>query len=62
MFNDLPRPFMVGDIKIWPVHSRAEFSHFIAYQGTPHYFRSRNDAILFAKDKQAITDEDGLCD
>jgi len=62
MFNDLPRPFMVGSIKIWPVHSRAGFSHFIAYQGKPHYFRSKNDAILFAKDKQAITDEKGLCD
>jgi len=62
MFDNLPSPFTMKGIKIWPCHSRAEFSHFIAYEGKPYYFRSKNAAILFAKDKQAIDDPEGLCD
>jgi hypothetical protein len=62
MWDDLPCPFMVGTIKIWPVHSRPEFSWFVAYEGKPFYFRTKNSAILFARDKQAMEDPEGLCD
>ena len=62
MWDDLPMPFMVGAIKVWPVHARAEFSHFIAHEGKPHYFRTKNAAILFAKDRQAMEDPENLCD
>lgn len=62
MFSDLPAPIMIGAIKLWPVHSRPESSWFIAYEGKPYYFRSKQEAILFAKDKQAMHDDEGLCD
>ena len=62
MFEDLPWPFMVGDIKIWPAHSRPGMRWFIAYEGKPYWFRSKNEAVLFAKDKQAMEDPEGLCD
>lgn len=62
MWDDLPEPFMVGSIKLWPVHSRPEFSWFIAYEGKPYYFRSKNEAMLFAKDRQSIEDSEMLCD
>jgi hypothetical protein len=62
MFDDLPAPFMAGAIKIWPVHSRAEFSWFIAYEGRPFYFKTKNSAILFARDKQSMEDQENLCD
>ena len=53
---------MTGSIKIWPVHSRADYKFFIAYDGKPYYFRSYNEALLFAKDKQSIDDPEMLCD
>jgi hypothetical protein len=53
---------MVNEIKVWPVHSRAEFSWFVAYEGKPFYFKTKNSAILFARDKQAMEDPEGLCD
>jgi hypothetical protein len=62
MWDDLPCPFMVGAIKIWPVHSRPEFQWFVAYEGKPFYFRTKNSAILFARDKQALEDSENLCD
>lgn len=62
MWSDLPCPFVVGAIKIWPVHSRPEFQWFVAYDGKPFYFKTKNSAILFAKDKQAMEDPEGLCD
>jgi hypothetical protein len=62
MLDDLPMPFMVGAIKIWPVHGRAGFSHFVAFEGKPYYFKSKNAAILFARDRQAMEDPEGLCD
>ena len=62
MWDDLPCPFMVGAIKIWPVHSRPEFQWFVAYEGKPFYFRTKNSAILFARDKQAMEDSENLCD
>ena len=49
MWNDLPMSRMVGNIKIWPVHSRPEYRWFVAYDGKPHYFRSWNEAVLFVK-------------
>lgn len=55
-------PFMVGNVKVWPCASRPGFQWFIAFDGQPFYFRSRNEAILFARDRQAMTDPEGLCD
>jgi len=62
VFDDLPAPFSVGTIKIWPVHSRPGFAHFIAFEGKPFYFRSRAEAMLFARDRQSMEDPEGLCD
>jgi hypothetical protein len=62
MFDDLPAPFNIGPVKIWPCASRPGFQHFIAWEGRPYYFRSRNDAILFAKDRCSVEDHEGLCD
>jgi hypothetical protein len=62
MFDDLPAPFMAGAIKIWPCMSRPGFAHFIAHEGKPYYFRSRNEAVLFAKDCQSVDDPEFLCD
>jgi hypothetical protein len=53
---------MVGAIKLWPVHSRPGFSWFIAYEGRPYYFKSKNEALLFAKDAQSGSDPEGLVD
>lgn len=54
-------PFMVGSVKVWPCCSRPGFSWFIAHAGQPHYFRSKDAAVLFAKDAQSA-DPEGLCD
>lgn len=62
MWDDLPEPFMVGVIKLWPAHSRPGMKWFIAYEGRPYYFRSKNEALLFARDRQSIEDPEGLCD
>jgi hypothetical protein len=56
MFSDLPMPFMVGAVKLWPVHSRPEFSWFLAYEGKPFYFRSKQEAVLFARSVQKDKD------
>jgi len=61
-FDDLPCPFMVGAIKLWPVHSRPSFQWFIAHEGKPYYFKSKNEALLFAKDAQSGSDPEGLVD
>lgn len=62
ILGDLPQPFMVGSIKVWPCASRPGFQHFIAYEGRPYWFKSRNEAVLFARDKQSMNDSEGLCD
>jgi hypothetical protein len=62
MWEDLPMPFMVGAIKIWPCMSRPGFAHFIAYEGKPYYFRTKNEAILFARDRQSMEDPENICD
>lgn len=62
MFDDLPMPFMVGTVKIWPAHSRPGFRWFIAYGGKPHWFRGKNEAMLFARDCQSLEDSENLCD
>lgn len=62
MFDDLPEPFMAGTIKLWPVHSRPDMKWFIAYEGKPYYFRTKNEALLFVRDKQSIEDTEMLCD
>jgi hypothetical protein len=62
MLDDLPAPFMVDKIKVWPCMSRPGFRWFIAYEGKAHYFRSKSEAILFAKDQQAVEDQENLCD
>ncbi len=60
MFDDLPSPFMIGTIKLWPAHSRPGFPWFIAHNGKPYYFRSKEQAVLFAKDVQSGNDPEGL--
>lgn len=62
LLSDLPAPFMVESIKVWPCASRPGFSWFIAFGGRPHYFKNRAEAILFAKDVQSGYDFEGLCD
>ena len=62
MWDDLPAPFMVGAIKIWPAHSRLGMQWFIAHEGRPYYFPSKSAAVLFAKDRQSIEDPEMLCD
>jgi len=62
MLNDLPAPFKAGAMKVWPCASRPGWSWFIAYEGKPYYFRNRAEAILFARDRQAMEDEENLCD
>lgn len=62
MFDDLPEPFMVGAIKLWPVHSRPDMKWFIAYEGRPYYFRTKNEALLFARDRQSVEDSEMLRD
>jgi hypothetical protein len=62
MWEDLPMPFMVGAIKIWPCMSRPGFAHFVAYEGKPYYFRTKNEAILFARDRQSMEDPENICD
>jgi hypothetical protein len=57
MFDDLPSPFMAGSVKVWPCASRPGFQWFIAFGGQPHYFRSRTEAMLFAKDVQSVTND-----
>jgi hypothetical protein len=47
--DDLASPFRIGAIKIWPVHSRPDFSWFIAYDGKPFYFKTKGEAENFAK-------------
>ena len=62
MLDDLPAPFTVAAIKIWPVHSRPEFQWFIAFEGKPYYFKTKSEALLFVRDRQAIDDPEFLCD
>jgi hypothetical protein len=52
MWDDLPEPFMVESIKIWPCLSRPEFRWFIAFEGKPYYFQTKGDAMLFAQNQQ----------
>ena len=47
--DDLASPFKIGAIKIWPVHSRSDFSWFIAHDGKPYYFKTKGEAENFAK-------------
>lgn len=53
---------MIGAIKVWPAHSRPGFSWFIAYESKPYYFHSKNEAVLFARDRQSVDDSEFLCD
>lgn len=47
-----PTPFTVGKIKIWPVGGQQGNKWFIAFEGKPHYFKSRAEAMLFASHHQ----------
>jgi len=62
ILGGLVSPFMVAEVKVWPCASRPGFQWFIAYEGRPYYFKSRAEAILFAKDAQSGYDSEGLCD
>ena len=56
MFDDLPCPFMVDGMKVWPCASRPGFQHFIAHGGKPFYFRSKAEAVLFVKTVQGLAE------
>lgn len=56
------QPFSIGPYKMWPCYSKPEFQWFAAINGSPHYFKSTNDAKLFVRDLLAEHDEEGLCD
>jgi len=62
ILGGLVSPFTVGEIKVWPCASRPGFQWFIACEGKPYYFRGRNEAVLFARDRQAMEDPENLCD
>lgn len=62
MFDLGAAPFYVGPIKIWPAHSRPGYKWFAAVDGKPYYFRTANEARLFANDYLSIEDKDQLCD
>ena len=59
MWNDLPMPQKHGSLKIWPVHSRAEYKYFIAYDSKPYYFKSWNEAVAFVKEVDGDEDASG---
>ena len=46
-WGDMASPFTKEGIKVWPVHGRPEFQWFAAYEGKPHYFRSKSEALRF---------------
>lgn len=46
-WGDIASPFIVDGIKVWPVHSRADFSWFVAHEGKPQYFRLKSEALHF---------------
>ena len=46
-WGDIASPFTKESIKVWPVHSRPDFSWFIAHEGKPYYFRSKFEALHF---------------
>lgn len=52
-------PQQVGTLKIWPVHSRADYKFFIAYNSKPHYFKSWNEAVAFVKEVGGEEDASG---
>jgi hypothetical protein len=56
------QPFNYGPYKLWPCFSRPEFQWFAAIEGSPHYFRSLNEAKLFIKDLVSNEDPENLCD
>jgi len=56
------QPFVYGCVKLWPCFSRPEFQWFAAIDGSPHYFRSLNEAKLFIKDLVSNEDPENLCD
>jgi len=56
------QPFSYGGVKLWPCFSRPEFQWFAAIDGSPHYFRSLNEAKLFIKDLVSNEDPENLCD
>jgi hypothetical protein len=57
MFDDLPAPFMVDSVKVWPCASRPGYQWFIAHGGKPFYFRSKQEAMIFAKTVQGCAEE-----
>ena len=59
MFDDLPAPFMVDSVKVWPCASRPGYQWFIAHSGKPFYFRSKQEAVIFAKTVQGENDAKG---
>ena len=46
-WGDIASPFTVDGIKVWPCVNRPGFQWFIAYEGKPHYFLTKDEALRF---------------
>lgn len=46
-WGNIASPFTKEGIKVWPVHSKADFSWFIAHEGKPYYFQTKAEALHF---------------
>ena len=46
-WGDIASPFTKEGIKVWPVHGRPGFQWCIAYEGKPHYFLTKDEALRF---------------
>jgi hypothetical protein len=51
--NDIASPFTTGGIKVWPCVNRPGFQWFIAYQGKPFYFTTKQQALLFIENAKS---------
>ena len=60
MFDNLPLPFMVYGMKVWPCGSRPGFQWFIAHDGKPFYFRSKAEAVRFVKTVQGLAEGESV--
>ena len=56
-WDDIASPFTKEGIKVWPVHSRADFSWFVAHEGKPHYFTTKQQALLFIENAKSTNPE-----
>jgi len=56
-WDDIASPFTTSGIKSWPVHGRPGFSWFIAHEGKPYYFTTKQQALLFIENAKSTNQE-----